>query len=103
MASRSRKRIAPPPRESATEKAKAEYYEKHDPVDLLDAGYLEEDGIYEGEKRLVDLRLERGLVAIPVEARVARKLYRLARRSGCTPSELASRCLADTLDAESRR
>jgi hypothetical protein len=33
---------------------KAEYYEKHDPVDLLDAGYLVQDGIFEGDECLVD-------------------------------------------------
>ena len=31
---------------------KAEYYEKYDAVDLIDAGYLVEDGIFEGDKRL---------------------------------------------------
>ena len=90
MARRKRSRIPPLPRET-------------DPVDLLDASYLEEDGIYEGETLLVDLKQERGLVAVPVEARVARKLYRAARRSGCTPSELASRCLARTLEHSTRR
>ena len=93
--------VPPPPPESASDRLKAQYYEKHDPVDLLDAGYLQEDGIFVGDKRVVDLRPERGLVAIPVDARVARKLYRRARRSGCTPSELASRWLAEELQAKS--
>ena len=95
-----RKSIPPPPPESASDKVKAEYYEKHDPVDLLDAGYLEEDGLFVGDKRVVDLRPERGLVSIPVEARVARKLYRIARRRGCTPSALASRWLAEGLHSK---
>ncbi len=69
-------------------------------MDLLDAGYLEEDGIFEGDKRIVDLRPERGLVAIPVDERVARKLRRVALRSGCTPSDLATRWLAESLETK---
>jgi len=95
-------KATPPPPESASDKAKAAYYEKHDPVDLLDAGYLEEDGIFEGDKRIVDLRPERGLVAIPVDERVARKLCRIARRSGCTPSDLATRWLAESLETKTQ-
>ncbi|MBM4038506.1 MAG: hypothetical protein FJ290_08325 [Planctomycetes bacterium] len=97
-----RTRVAPPPPESASDKAKAAYYEKQDPADLLDAGYLEEDGIFEGDKRIADLRPERGLVAIPVDERVARKLRRVARRSGCTPSDLATRWLAESLEAQAQ-
>lgn len=100
MGSTRRMRPAPPPPERASDRTKAAYYEAHDPVDLLDAGYLEEDGIFEGGKRIVDLRPERGLVAIPVDERVARKLCRVARRSGCTPSDLATRWLAESLDAK---
>ena len=96
-----KKSIPPPPPENASDRAKARYCEKHDPVNLLDAGYLQEEGIFVGDKRVVDLRPERGLVAIPVDARVARKLYRRACRSGCTPSELASRWLAEGLQAKS--
>jgi len=94
------KSVPPPPRESASDAAKADYYEKHDPVDLVDAGYFEEEGIFEGEKRLVDLRPERGLIAVPIDARIARRLHRIARQSGRTPSELASRCLDESLHAK---
>ncbi|MBM4044663.1 MAG: hypothetical protein FJ279_06075 [Planctomycetes bacterium] len=96
-----KRNIPRPPRESDSDKVKAAYYEKHDPVDLLDAGYLEEDGLFVGDKRVVDLRPERGLVRIPVAAPVARKLYRVARRAGCTPSDLATRWLAEDLRARS--
>jgi hypothetical protein len=95
-----RKHIPPPPPEGASDKTKAKYCAKHDAVALLDAGYLEEDGIFVGDKRVVDLRPERGLVAIPVRASVARKLYLAARRSRCTPSALATRWLARELQAK---
>jgi hypothetical protein len=90
-----RKKVPPPPPESASDAVKAAYYEKHDPVDLLDVGYFQEEGIFEGEKQVVDLRPERGLVAIPLDAQVAKKLLRAARQSGTTPSELASRYVAE--------
>ncbi|MFA5865863.1 MAG: hypothetical protein WC975_14410 [Phycisphaerae bacterium] len=93
--------IPPPPPASASDKVKAKYYEKYDPVDLIDAGYFEDDGIFKGNKCLVDLRPERGLVTIPIEEKVARKLYRIARRSGCSLSELASRWLARDLHTKS--
>jgi hypothetical protein len=102
-ASRKTKCIPPPPRESASDEAKAAYYERHDPVDLLDAGYLEEDGLFEGERRLVDLRPERGLVVIPIDAGVARRLWRLAKGRGQTPSHLASDLLAADLAELPRR
>jgi hypothetical protein len=95
--------IPPPPPESASERVKAAYYRKHDPVDLIDAGYWEEDGLFKANRRLVDLRPERGLMAIPVATPVARKLHRLACRAGCTPSELATRLLAQDLGTPSRR
>jgi len=97
-----KKHIAPPPGESASDKAKAHYYEKHDPIDLIDAGYFEEDGIYKGNKRIVDLRPQRGLVTIPIQEKVARKLFRIAKRSGCTPSDLATSWLAKNLHPKSR-
>ena len=100
---RTRKNISAPPPASASDPVKAEYYEKHDPVDLLDAGYLVQEGIFEGDECLVDLRARHGKIAIPIDARVARRVLRLARRSGCTPSDLASRCLAESLDAKPRR
>jgi hypothetical protein len=56
MTSKKKKNVFPPPPQSASNKDKAAYYEKHDPVDLIDAGLFEEDGIYKGNKRLVDLR-----------------------------------------------
>lgn len=99
---KTKKSIPAPPPENASDRTKARYYERHDPVDLLDAGYLLEEGIFVGDKRVVDLRPERGLVAIPVDARVAKKLYRRARRSGCTPSELASRWLAEEMQGKSQ-
>ena len=102
MALKKHKRIPPPPPASASDAVKAEYYEKHDPADLLDAGYLAEEGIFEGDECLVDLRSGHGKIAIPIDARVARRILRLARRSGCTPSDLASRCLAESLDAKPR-
>jgi hypothetical protein len=97
-----KKHIAPPPCESASDKVKADYYEKHDPIDLIDAGYFEEDGIYKGNKRMVDLRPQRGLITIPIQEKIARKLYRIARRSGCTPSDLATHWLAKSLPPKSR-
>ncbi len=100
MATKTHGTIPPPPPESASDATKAAYYEKHDPVDLIDAGYFEEEGIFERDKCLVDLRTERGLISVPIDARVARKLHRIARRSGCTPSDLATRCLAESLDAK---
>lgn len=101
MGARKKTEIPPPPPEGASDRLKGEYYESHDPVELVDAGYFVEDGIFEGDTRRVDLRPERGLVAIPVKAEVARKLYRRACRSGCTPAELANRCLADGLKSGS--
>jgi hypothetical protein len=103
MAHRRKKRVPPPPRESDSDARKARYYAKHDPVDLLDAGYLVEEGIFQGDKRLVDLRPERGLVQVPIAAPVARKLHGLARRAGCTPSDLATRCQARELHVRLRR
>ena len=100
---RTRRSIPPPPPASASDAVKAEYYERYDPADLLDAGYLVQEGIFEGDECLVDLRADRGKIAIPIDARVARRVPRLARRSGCTPSDLASRCLAESLDAKPRR
>ncbi len=102
MAAKRTKRIPSPPPESASERVKAAYYRKHDPVDLIDAGYFEEDGIFKGSRRLVDLRPERGLITVPVATPVARKLYRMARRAGCTPSELATRLFAQDLGGKSR-
>jgi len=96
MATTKRKAVPPPPPESASDAVKAAYYEKHDVLDLLDAGYLEEVGIFEGDECLADLRPERGRVAIPIDAQVARRLRRVARRAGCTPSDLATRCLAES-------
>ncbi len=93
MASRKSKPIAPPPGPDAPDAVKARYYETYDPVELLRAGYLEEDGIFEGDKRVVDLRPGRGLVSVPIRAKTARRLHRAARRAGCTPSELATRLL----------
>jgi len=90
MVVKKRKNIPPLPPSKDSDKIKGAYYEKYDPVDLIDAGYFEEDGIFEGDKRVVDLRTERGMVTIPIEAPVARKLYRVARRNGCTPSHLAT-------------
>jgi hypothetical protein len=95
------KNIPPPPPASASDAAKAAYYERYNPADLLDAGYLVLEGVFEGDECLVDLRAARGKIAIPIDARVARRVLRLARRSGCTPSDLASRCLAESLDAKS--
>ena len=103
MADKRTRTISPPPPVSASDRVKADYYRKHDPVDLLDAGYLEEDGIFKGNRRLVDLRPERGLITIPVATPVAKRLYRLARKTGCTPSQLATRLLAQDLGAKSRR
>jgi hypothetical protein len=97
-----KKHIAPPPSERASDKVKADYYEKHDPIDLIDAGYFEEDGIYKGNKRMVDLRPQRGLIAIPIQEKIARKLYRIARHSGCTLSDLATSWLAKELHPKSR-
>jgi hypothetical protein len=103
MALKKHRTVPPPPRSNTSDAAKAGYYEKHDPVDLIDAGYFQEEGIFEGDKCVVDLRAERGLIAIPVDARIARRLHRLARRSKCTPSDLASRCLAQSLRTGSHR
>jgi hypothetical protein len=97
-----RKRIPPPPPENASHRVKAAYYRRYDPIDLIDAGYFQEDGIFKGTRRLVDLRPERGLIAIPVATPVARKLHRVARQRGCTPSELASRLLSDDLAGRAR-
>ena len=102
VAARKAKGIPPPPKESDPDEVKAEYYTEHDPVDLLDAGYLEEDGIYHGDECVVDLRPERGFVRIPVKAKVAHQLHDVARRSGCTPSDLATRWLAEDLRSKSR-
>jgi hypothetical protein len=102
MAHRKKKRVPPPPREADSDVRKAKYYAKHDPADLLDAGYFEEKGIYQGGKRLVDLTPEGGLVRLPISAAIVRKLHGLARRSGCTPSELANRCLARELHVRLR-
>ena len=102
MSMKRTKRIPPPPLASASDAAKGAYYEKHDPVDLVDAGYFEEEGIFKAEKCLVDLRPERGLIAVPIDARIARRLHRIARQSGRTPSELASRCLDESLHGKPR-
>lgn len=100
MAGKRKRRIPAPPPESASDKAKADYYQRYEPTELLDAGYVLEDGIFEGDEAVVDLRPERGMVAIPVKAEVARKLYRRAARSGCTPADLATEWLAEELDAK---
>jgi hypothetical protein len=103
MVSRTKHPVPHPPRETESDTRKAEYYARYDPVDLMDAGYLEEDGLFQGDRCLVNLRPERGLVRIPVAAAVARKLRGAARRAGCTPCELASRCLARELQIRLRR
>ena len=92
-------RPAPPPAERASDRTKARYYERQDPVDLIDAGYFQEEGIFKGDRRVVDLSPERGLVRIPITADVARRLRRVARRKGCTPADLASRLLDKDLSA----
>ena len=84
MAGSKKDDLPPPPPESASDEVKAEYYEQHDPVDLVDAGYFAEDGIFKGDRRLVDLRPEREKVAMPVKVEVARRLHRRACRSGYT-------------------
>ena len=103
MADKRRKRVPPPPPESASDRGKAAYYRQHDPVDLIDAGYFQEDGIFKGGRRVVDLRPERGLISIPVATPVAQKLHRLARQTGYTPSELATRLLEEDLGGKHRR
>ena len=97
MAGKKSKRIPPPPGRDAPDDVKARYYETYDPVELLRAGYLEEVGVFEGDKLVVDLRPGRGLVSVPIRARTARKLHLAARRAGCTPSELATRLLDEDL------
>jgi hypothetical protein len=61
MTRKKHRSVPPPPPASAPDAVKAAYYEKHDAVDLLDAGYMEEEGIFEGDRCLVDLRAGRGL------------------------------------------
>ncbi|MBM4039494.1 MAG: hypothetical protein FJ290_13360 [Planctomycetes bacterium] len=52
MGRKKRRAIPPPPPESASDAVKAAYYEKHDPADLMDAGYFVEEDIFDGEERL---------------------------------------------------